>query len=761
MTTPLDALVAALRDAADHNPAAEAPPEAIVWCDAGRDFAPALPLLRARLPNLLTFGDYDPATRTGPALWLRAAAARRVSGVSWPENQPPIIHLPSHARDVLRGAEDCPEELAPLVWFAVAGVFFGQGRQGRDWTLRGFLAAQGSPVALDIPDDSVTRVALSRAASRLFAEPVSSLRGRRLDASALDGLLVDDPAADMLAWLDGTLTPEADPERFAAFASLATKQFSFDPRKKSRQDAVSRLARKENGFTKVWHRFAAADGGYDEVVRLLGMEEPQELLTAPDTYPAVNAREEASLRAALLALPGKPRAEAAQAVRELEDRHSWRRATPWARREQAKLAQALQHLAVIAAATDLPQHDAADMATAYVETGWRVDAAALRALDIARHAEEREPVTAALTAIYKPWLEAGAVALQTLAAAGKVPFARPEPPTPPIAGTAILFVDALRMDVAQRLAAVLSARGASVQASWHWSGFPTLTATCKALASPVSGALVAGSADDMLPSYGGKAARKDVLDRAISAGGWALGQTTLVGDEALWTEVGRLDEEGHSLGARLAGRIEEGVEEIARTALRLAKSGRRVRIVTDHGWLLLPGGLPRADLAPGMVAPAGKANRVALLKEGAPSTLTRLPWSWDRAVSYATAPGICAFFAGNEYAHGGVSPQECVLPVLDVAAEAGARQITLTVTWKRLIAKVRAEGGSGLMADIWIGSETSCPSALPKGAKALDDGGEVNLLVDDLHEGKEVCAVLYRADAPGEVIAKLPTRVGG
>jgi hypothetical protein len=74
--------------------------------------------------------------------------------------------------------------LAPLVWFAVAGSFFGQQKQPRDWTLRGFLAAQGSPVGLDIPEDKATREALGRAARQLFAEPIENLKGRRLDAAA-------------------------------------------------------------------------------------------------------------------------------------------------------------------------------------------------------------------------------------------------------------------------------------------------------------------------------------------------------------------------------------------------------------------------------------------------------------------------------------------------------------------------------------------------------------------------------------------------
>ena len=53
-----------------------------------------MPALRTRLPQVLTFGVYDAATRTGPALWLRAAAARQVPGLEWPASDPPVIYLP-------------------------------------------------------------------------------------------------------------------------------------------------------------------------------------------------------------------------------------------------------------------------------------------------------------------------------------------------------------------------------------------------------------------------------------------------------------------------------------------------------------------------------------------------------------------------------------------------------------------------------------------------------------------------------------------
>ncbi|MBV9200412.1 MAG: hypothetical protein JOY83_11910 [Alphaproteobacteria bacterium] len=322
MTTPLDALAEALHECRKYASGAEAPPEAILWCDPGGEFAPILPALRSCLPNLLSFGSYDPSARTGPALWLRAAAVGQVVDVVWAEDEPAIIYLPGHGRDTLRGAEDCPGELAPLVWFAVAGSFFGQPKQARDWTLRGFLAAQGSPVGLEIPDDKATREALSRTASRLFAEAVEALKGRRLDAMALDGLPVPDPVADMLRWIDGTLTPEADPERFNAFASLAAKQMDFNPRKKSPHDAAARLAKREKTWAQVWDRFEAADGKF-EGVKLLYLEEPvkqQSIFEHPETYPSIIAHDEKELRQALFALASATRERAAATLVDLEER---------------------------------------------------------------------------------------------------------------------------------------------------------------------------------------------------------------------------------------------------------------------------------------------------------------------------------------------------------------------------------------------------------------------------------------------------------
>jgi hypothetical protein len=758
MSTLLDELVASVVATKTYMAGAEAAPEAILWCDAGREFEPVIAAMRERLPNLLTLGAYDPSTRTGPAIWLRAAAERRVKGLVWAADATPIIWMPSVTRDAIRGAEDCDAALQPLVWYAVAGNFFGQPRQSRDWTLRGFLSAQGSPVALDISDDAATRAALHGAARILFAEQVENLRHRYWDAAALNALLAPDPVQDMLRWMDGTLTLASDPERFVAFAARAAKDFGLDPRQKSPQDAAARLVQRDGPWSSVWRRFEETGGYQERIVSFLRLEEPSSLLTYDYHYPSVNAQREGVLRRALFDLASLEHSKACQTVRNLERDHGERRGSVWAKRGEARLALALRELAVIADAPSLPGHDAKAMAESYATEGWKVDAAAVRALDITRTGEDRDAVVTAIRAIYLPWLDAGARAMQNLAANGLVPFAIANGLPPAQPHDALLFVDGLRMDLAHALTGILRDKGAKVQFDWRWSGFPTVTATCKPLVSPAAGLLSGGPADDVYPVYEDKLANKAVLYKAIEASGWQTGTTSLL-EKPVWQECGRFDDEGHKLGARLAERVVDALQEVADKALRLAHEGRRVRIVTDHGWLLMPEGFDHAALATGLVEPKQKGSRYALLKADAPSTYTRLPWTWDNSIYFAVATGARAFFAGQEYAHGGLSPQECVLPVLELETQIASKELSIRAAWKRLRLNVEVVGGGGLMLDVRLGPDSSGPSILKKGPRALDDFGQVGVMIPDEHDGRDVCVVVHPVDSPHDVRAKLRTTI--
>ena len=109
----------------------------------------------------MTLGDYDPALRQGPAVWLRAALGRAVQDVTWSGDAPAILYLPGVGRETLRAAEDCPKTLQLLAWFVVGGAVFGHPN-AKDWTLRGFLTAKPAygGLGLDIPQDEPTRQAL-------------------------------------------------------------------------------------------------------------------------------------------------------------------------------------------------------------------------------------------------------------------------------------------------------------------------------------------------------------------------------------------------------------------------------------------------------------------------------------------------------------------------------------------------------------------------------------------------------------------------
>lgn len=117
------------------------------------------------------------------------------------------------------------------------------------------------------------------------------------------------------------------------------------------------------------------------------------------------------------------------------------------------------------------------------------------------------------------------------------------------------------------------------------------------------------STTDVLPlSPEAKPATKPVLFKLMKSEGWETG-APLLPDGKLWAKTGRFDEEGHALGARLAERLSAGIRDAADRVLQLVRTGRSVRIVTDHGWLLMPGGLPSAALDVGLVEPNGKRTR--------------------------------------------------------------------------------------------------------------------------------------------------------
>ena len=105
----IEALVASLEAAAKYNPNDVVNPHAVLWTDHDVQWQPIIPQLRRLLPQLLTFGEYQPEQRIGPAIWLRSVVDRALPEVELPDGVTPIVYLPGVSRQDLRAVQECPD----------------------------------------------------------------------------------------------------------------------------------------------------------------------------------------------------------------------------------------------------------------------------------------------------------------------------------------------------------------------------------------------------------------------------------------------------------------------------------------------------------------------------------------------------------------------------------------------------------------------------------------------------------------------------
>jgi hypothetical protein len=227
-----------------------------------------------------------------------------------------------------------------------------------------------------------------------------------------------------------------------------------------------------------------------------------------------------------------------------------------------------------------------------------------------------------------------------------------------------------------------------------------------------------------------------------------------------WTEVGRIDELGHKLGVELAGSLDEQVERIARRVADLLDAGwTRVRVVTDHGWLLVPGGLTKVEVPKSVVE--SKWSRAAAVKGSSQVTVPVVGWHWNDADRVATPPGAGAFRASEAYAHGGMSPQECVTPELIVERLGPAETTSITnIRWVGMRCRVSVGGGvSPLFVDLRT-SDRDPASTVVGGPKPYDAKKDEAAMVvaDDSLESKPAVVVVLNAD--GTVLDRMKTIIG-
>lgn len=750
-------------------PEGVAAPVALLWTDADGQWRPIVHELQVALPQLFALGEYDLEKRTGPVIWLRCIVDRTLPDMAPPEGVTPILYLPGVSRQHLRAGGDCPRHLQPLIELQYRGAVWHQ-RNGRDWTVEAFLTSIDT-LDLDIATDQRTKEAMMRALPLLANEPIGALYGRRLEAEDFDRLAVGDSIRDLLLWMsdDSGFRKRCDGARWEAFRSVCGREFSFDPDHSGPMQAGESLLEGHGNWEKAWQRFCEAPQVYPGIANVLRNTTPRDLLSDPARQPARNADEESTLRTALTNVASLPHAEACSRILALEKDHGPRRQWVWAQIGESPLAMLLEPLSRLASLARKPLGGATleAIASAYAAEGWRCDAAAMEALAQANSGADKALVHGVINAVYKPWLDESARHFQTIASKQPEELRKGALGVLPQVETCIVFADGLRFDVAGRLQEQLEARGYRVRLSHRLAPVPTVTATAKPVASPAH-IVCEETAEygEFAPTLG--AANKPsnaqrLRDEMARQGIEVMDDGELVipsgSQQGGWTETGRLDSRGHALGAGLAHQITAEIESILeRVSALLAGGWSKVRIVTDHGWLLLPGGLPKVELPKYLTET--KWARCAVAQGKTPDGFPVFPWHWNPHVQIVSPPGIGSFFASVEYAHGGISPQECVVPDMIVERGTEATRAKITgVSWRGMRCRVTVDtNASGVKVDLRLHHRKSDTSIVVS-AKHVDKNGEVSLAVeDDRHEG--VAAVVVLLDNAENIMDQKPTQVG-
>lgn len=732
---------------------------------------PLIPKLQTALPELFILGPYAPDARTGPVIWLKCVVDRSIPDVAPPPNSTPILYLPGVSRQELRAGGDCPPALQPLIELQYRGRVWHQPN-GRDWSVEAFLTSENG-LGLDIALDARTREAMHRSLPLLAEMAAEDLAGRRLEADDFDKLSVSDPIRDLLRWMsdaDG-FQKGLDAGRWQSFCNVCRSEFDFDPEAEDPRVAASSLATGGARWDNVWQRFCEAPRLYPGLPDLL--REPSrgqgKLALDPSRRPIMNDDAEARLRRELEAVATMQHNEACEQVMAFEAEHGPRRGWVWTQLGESPLAEALEPLARLASLARSPAGGASvvAMAASYAAEGWRCDRAAIQALSSSRGATEAALVARAVRALYLPWLEASARHLQDLVTREGGDFRKYVTGQAAESETCLLFVDGLRFDLAGLLQEKLEARTLRARLAHRLAPLPTATPTAKPLAMPIGNVLVgARDSEDFTPVFtkNGQAAVFSRLREEIARQGTELLELEELRiptgrDSGGWTEMGRLDELGHKLGVGLAIQITSELEHIADRVVALLDAGwRRVRIVTDHGWLLLPGGLPKVELATHLTAT--KWSRCAVVRGTSQPAMPTYHWHWNDEVRIASPPGIASFHGGNEYAHGGVSLQECVVPELTI--ERGEGTVTASITllnWRGMRCRVSVNTNDpSVRVDLrlnWKNPATSIAAS----AKEVGPAGEASLVVEkDTFEGAS--AMVVALDRIGNVLDRMATTVG-
>lgn len=768
--TIIQRLTDSLKSAGKYNPETQVAPACILWTDPEKEFISIIPRLKEALPQLFGYGDYNLEERTGPAIWLRLVLAGKVKAIQPETVNTPIIYLPGISKQLLRAGGKCPDPYKPLVELQFRGTLWTQ-QNGKDWTVYAFFKSAEGGLGLDVSGSTETQELIKKGLPRLLDERLEDHLRKKINQEYLSNLLAgEDPVKNLLYYLDH---PEGfrstmEAVQWQAFTNTCRKKYQFDPENDGVLSGAEKLNHQNGPWKLVWERLRENPSRYPNLLMgLRSLAPPSDLFGDKRDWYQWNLKEEAELKKELLKIPSLQFQAAIAKIQKLEASHADRRASLWTELGESPLCQVLRTI------TDLAEHitnsvtpkSLDDIASTYSTGGWKIDATAVKVMQLADATETREVVFPILNHLYQVWMDDQARNMQTII--GSTGY-EPNFVNDDGGSTCILFVDGLRMDLAHELNEKLQHKGYLTSNTPQWSALPTLTSTAKPAISPIrdqfNGPNLTENFQAAIKTNGKSLQGGYEFKKALQQSGYAiLGPGEYgSGQGKAWCEVGQFDHYGHEMGWKMVTQLEYEMKDVLSTIAMLFLNGwEKIRIVTDHGWLLLPGGLPKVEL-PAKFS-ANKWGRSALIKTGADSGENLYFWHWNKNSTFASARGIACYSKGNEYAHGGISPQECLTLNIDVtqgSAQSASQVIIVEdVQWKGLRCYIRlSETRPDIKVDIRL--NPAKPDRYTTEVKEPADDGTVSLLMMDTdQEGKDAFIVVL--DRENQLLAQMKTIIGG
>ncbi len=764
-----DKVIYALKQAEQHNSSIMVKPEVILWPDPENQWSEVIPVMQENLPQLISYGKYIPGKKQGPSIWIKCMVARVIPEAIWDEEVTPIIYLPGVSKNDLRNVEEARLEFQPLLEYQYTGTMFVQ-ENGKEWTILAFIENAASGLGLRVAKDGATKDALKKALPRIFNDK-EILQGKTLiDSEFLNNQLFPDIIHNILKWMciGDSFLESMDPARKDVFINICKTQYEFTPDHKNIYAITEKLGSQRNQWKYVWQMYATAPHKYSEIEELLRAAKPKDLgeglYAFPDeSWPQVNEQKEVDLRDTLEKLSKLSPDQVAARLHELDYKNIKRKNWVWFELGYSPLCGALPFLCKMAELTteSFPSLSINDLKEYYISQGYLADQSMRKAMAMVKADKDKTILKSIIQLIYKPWLELLTKKFQGLVEKDASIF------TSQIATTEsesfVLFVDAFRFELAKEFVDRLLKLNCQVTLAASWSAIPTVTPTAKPNVSPMATDISLSSGiNEFRPQLkSGKDLQTAAFKESLKTFDFNMVKTgdSMTQEKKYWLEIGDIDTKGHEEQAGMVKRIDElfdYVQEVIDAAFE--KGVKRIKIVTDHGWLLLPGGLPKTQLNEGLTET--RWGRCALIKEGAKSDLLHLPWRWNPSTFIAYSPGISFFKANQEYAHGGISIQECLLPVLIVenSLDIGLAPKFTNIKWVNLKCAIECENiGDGYTVDIRTKfSDENTSIVISRNKGIVDNKG--SLMVSDDAESQAATVVLL--DDKGRIRDKQATTVG-